>query len=256
MIIDKREPQPGDVITVWYSCGAASTIALKLTLEKYGDYCTVRAVNNPIAEEDIDNQRFLLDVADWLGVRIEKAINPAFPSCSAVEVWDKAKAMSFPHGAPCTGKLKKEARQIWEANNPTDWIVLGFTAEEKHRYERFVTFERNDLLPVLIDANVSKADCFRMIQEAGLRLPRGYLRGDPNGNCQGCVKATSPTYWNHVRKNYPDVFASRAEQSRRLGVRLARHKGKRVFLDELPPDAKGRPMKNMDFECGIFCEEK
>jgi hypothetical protein len=52
------------------------------------------------------------------------------------------------------------------------------------------------------------------------------------------------------------VFARRAEQSRELGVRLARHKGERVFLDELPADAVGRPLKGMDLECGIFCEEK
>jgi hypothetical protein len=55
---------------------------------------------------------------------------------------------------------------------------------------------------------------------------------------------------------HPEVFADRAAQSRKLGVKLCRHNGKRAFLDELPADAKGRSMKNMDFECGIFCEEK
>lgn len=29
-----------------------------------------------------------------------------------------------------------------------------------------------------------------------------------------------------------------------------------IFLDELDPKAKGRPMKNMNFDCGIFCEER
>lgn len=31
--------------------------------------------------------------------------------------------------------------------------------------------------------------------------------------------------------------------------------GVRVFLDELPTNAVGRPMKHLAFECGIFCEE-
>jgi hypothetical protein len=31
---------------------------------------------------------------------------------------------------------------------------------------------------------------------------------------------------------------------------------RRVFLDELDPAAKGRSMKSMDIDCGIFCEEK
>ena len=87
-------------------------------------------------------------------------------------------------------------------------------------------------------------------------LPAIYLMGYPNANCIGCVKATSPTYWNHVRQHHPDVFQHRAEQSRKLGAKLVRYKGQRIFLDELPPDAKGRPLKSMDFECGIFCEEQ
>ncbi len=78
--------------------------------------------------------------------------------------------------------------------------------------------------------------------------------GYPNANCIGCVKATSPLYWNHVKKMHPEVFEERAEQSRRLGCRLVRYKGKRLFLDELPDDAIGRKMNNMNFECGIFCE--
>jgi len=40
-----------------------------------------------------------------------------------------------------------------------------------------------------------------------------------------------------------------------LGAKLVRYKGKRIFLDELPINAKRKPMKNMDVECGIFCEE-
>lgn len=106
---------------------------------------------------------------------------------------------------------------------------------------------------MLIDAGLTKADCFRIISEAGIELPRIYRLGYPNANCIGCVKATSPTYWNHVRKVHPYVFAQRAEQSRRLGARLVRYKGERLFLDELPPDAVGLPMKGLDFECGIFC---
>jgi len=51
------------------------------------------------------------------------------------------------------------------------------------------------------------------------------------------------------------VFQQRAEQSRRIGAKLVRYKGKRLFLDELPEGAKGNPMKNMDIECGLFCEE-
>lgn len=256
-------PQPGDTIAVWFSCGAASAVALKRTVEKYGDVCRIRAVNNPVAEEDEDNRRFLKDVEKWVGVRIEIAANPKYIDCSAVEVWDHRKAMSLPVGAPCTVHLKREARQHWENENNWfsgpggKWIVMGFTAEEKARSDRFQLTERSNLLPVLIDDGVSKEDCYNIVRAASIDLPRIYSMGYPNANCIGCVKASSPTYWNHVRQHHPHVFAERAEQSRRLGAKLVRVNNKRLFLDELDPAATGRPLKSMaSVECGIFCEEK
>src|SRR6185437_6869787 len=112
------EPQSGQSIAVWFSCGAASAVAAKETIRRYGNLCTIHVVNNPVAEEDADNRRFLRDVEQWLGVEIEIAVNDAYPDASAMTVWDRRGGMSFPHGAPCTISLKKEARQQWEARNP------------------------------------------------------------------------------------------------------------------------------------------
>lgn len=245
-----------DTIIVWFSCGAASAVAAMKTIEQYSATCNVRVVNNPVKEEDSDNRRFLKDVENWLGVRIETAKNNKYPSCSAAEVWDRRRYMSGNAGAPCTLELKKVARQQFEMDNDVDWHVLGFTSEEEVRFCRFQQRERLNTLPVLIEAGLSKADCYRVLQEAGIELPRVYRMGYPNANCIGCVKATSPTYWNHVRKMHPEVFEERAKQSRRIGARLVRVKGKRIFLDELDPESKGRQMKNLDFECGIFCHTR
>jgi 3'-phosphoadenosine 5'-phosphosulfate sulfotransferase (PAPS reductase)/FAD synthetase len=241
------------MIAVWFSCGAASAAALKLTVEKYGAD-NVRAVNNPVIEEHHDNRRFAEDVASWVGVEIEYAVNSKYPLASVVDVFDRRKGMAFPHGAPCTVELKKRARQEWEKTNPVDWHVLGFTVDERKRHERFVMTERENVLPVLIDAKMTKNDCADMIRAAGIKLPEVYGRGFPNANCIGCVKATSPTYWNLVRREFPEVFDARAEQSRRLGARLVRVKNERIFLDELDPSAAGRPLKVMP-DCGLFCEE-
>lgn len=251
-----RQVEEGDVIAVWFSCGAASAVAAKETLRRYGHIARIRVLNNPVKEEDSDNRRFLADVSEWLGVQIETVTNPAWPDASANTVWSKRGGMAFRHGAPCTVELKKRARQLWEQDNHVDWHVLGFTADEQPRHDRFVLTERDNVLPVLISAEIDKKKCFDILLAAGIALPRVYAMGYPNANCIGCVKATSPTYWNHVRAQHPDVFDERARLSRALGAKLARHHGRRVFLDELPPDAQGKPMKNMDFECGTFCEEK
>ncbi len=226
------------------------------TIELYGDRHTIRVINNPVEEEDVDNRRFLQDVERWIERPIEIAKNKNFPKASAREVWAQRSYMAGITGAPCTYELKKIARQQWEEKNKPDFHILGFTYDEIERSEWFKTTERSNLIPVLIRQKITKGDCFRIVSEAGIRLPDIYLRGYPNANCIGCVKATSATYWNHVRKQDPEVFQDRAKQSRQIGAKLARYKGVRMFLDELPEDAKGASLKNMNFECGIFCEEK
>ena len=35
------------MIAVWFSCGAASAVAAKLTIERYGATHDIRVVNNP-----------------------------------------------------------------------------------------------------------------------------------------------------------------------------------------------------------------
>lgn len=243
----------GKKIVVWFSCGAASAVAAKLTVEKYGADNQVIIVNMPIKQEDDDNQRFADDVAKWIGQPIERIYHPKYKG-DAVAVWQDRKFMSSIHGAICTKVLKKDLRHIWTVENNPDYHVLGFTANEKKRHRMFVLSEIDNVIPVLIDEDVTKGDCFVVIKEAGIELPLSYRDGMPNANCNGCVKATSPTYWNLVRTKRPLAFAERATQSRQLGVRLVRYKGKRIFLDELPEDAVGRPIKDMNFECGIFCE--
>lgn len=246
-----KQPQPGETIVVWFSCGAASAVAAKMTIEKYGKTNKVIVVNNPVKEEDEDNQRFLKDVEKWLGIEIQFAVNSKYKSCSIVEVFEDHRYMAGIGGARCTLELKKKARYEWEIKNRPDWTVLGFTKEEKHRFDRFQANERPSSIYVL--EYVTKAECFQIIQEAGILLPMSYRKGMPNANCKGCVKSNSPTYWNLIRKIYPEDFKERSEQSRDIGVRLVKVKGKRIFLDELDPNAKGRALKDLNFECGIFC---
>ena len=59
---------------------------------------------------------------------------------------------------------------------------------------------------------------------------------------------------DRVRDKHPEVFEQRAEQSRRIKCKLVKLKGKRIYLDELPADAKGGKIKS--YECGIFCDTK
>jgi hypothetical protein len=237
-------------IVVWFSCGAASAVAAKLTIDRYRETNNILIVNNPIKEEDPDNIRFKNDIESWIGQEIIEAKNKDYPEASIVDVFEKRKYMSGVSGAPCTMLLKKEARYQFELTHSIDWHVLGFTVDEMHRHERFVKFERANIIPGLIDAGYTKTMCFDELVMAGIKLPKMYDHYK-NANCIGCVKATSPTYWNLVRSTHPDVFESRAEQSFRLGARLVKYKGERIFLKDLPVNARGGKMQT--YECGIFC---
>jgi hypothetical protein len=175
-------------IAVWFSCGAASAVAAKLTVETYGDTHNILIVNNPVDEEHEDNRRFLKDVEKWIGHPITLAINTKAQTTSAVDVWEKRKYMSGIKGAPCTLILKKQARYEFEVNNKIDYHVLGFTLDEQQRHDRFTKHERENVIPVLISNKISKQKCFEIIKEAGIELPQIYKLGYPNANCIGCVK--------------------------------------------------------------------
>lgn len=242
-----------ETIAVWFSNGAASAVAAKLTNEKYGNTHNILIVNNPIKEEDPDNIRFKNDISKWIGLPVVEAKCKEYPSASIVDVFNKRKYMSGRLRAPCTMLLKKQARYEFELLNKIDWHVLGFTADEQSRHDKFTKFERSNVLPVLIDAGLSKVDCFEIINKAGIELPLIYKLGYPNANCIGCVKSQSPTYWNLVRITFPNVFTERAEQSRRIGCKLVKLHGEQIYLDELKPTDTGGKIKN--WECSIFCDK-
>jgi hypothetical protein len=232
---------------VWFSCGAASAVAAKLAIEAYGGSAMV-VYCDTMATEHSDNARFFADVERWLGAPITVIRSDVYQDID--DVFTRRRYMAGVSGAICTTQMKKLPREAFEL--PTDTHVFGYTAEERKRADDFET--KNPALVVdwiLIDRGVTKADCLRILAEAGIALPAMYALGFEHNNCLGCVKATSPGYWNRVRAHFPDVFARRAVQSRNIGARLVRIRGERKFLDELPPDADG-PDGSID--CGPMCQ--
>ncbi len=239
-------------IVVWFGAGAASAVAAKKAVELYSKRNEVTVINTPILEEHEDNRRFVKDVEEWIQHPIIELRNMDFPNSSIMEVFRKRRYISGIEGAPCTMVLKKEARYQYESTHTIDWHVLGFTIDEWPRQKKFNLNERGNTIPILITDLIEKSDCFRILRNAGIRRPIVYDLGLPNGNCLGCVKATSPTYWNLIRKIAPQRFLEIALLSRELRVRLVRVKGKRIFIDELKETDTGAPIKSWD--CNIFCD--
>jgi 3'-phosphoadenosine 5'-phosphosulfate sulfotransferase (PAPS reductase)/FAD synthetase len=233
---------------VWFSCGAASAVAAKLALAEWGHehveivYCDTMSAEHP------DNTRFFAEVENWLDKAITVIRSDKYTDID--DVFIKTRYMAGISGARCTTELKKVPRQVFE--HPSDIHVFGYTVEEKRRAAQFE--KQNPALAVewlLIDQGVTKADCLDYLRAAGIALPAMYGLGFDHNNCIACPKATSPGYWNRVRRLFPDIFARRAHQSRLLGARLVRVKGVRMFLDELPEDADA---PDDDIDCGPVCQ--
>lgn len=239
-------------ILCWFSCGAASAVAAKLTLQQYGETHDVEVVCcDTRPSENEDNYRFSKQCEEWLGKPITYIRNPKYATID--EVFEKTRYMAGQNGARCTTELKKNPRH--EYAKPNDIHVFGFTADEPKRIREFES--RNPelkLLWILQKNSIRKKDCYTMIAGAGIRLPEMYLMGFTNNNCPGCVKASSPWYWSMVRKFYPEVFRRRAEQSRAIGCRLVEIKHHvRIFLDELPEREFKKPRRMENLSCGPEC---
>lgn len=232
---------------IWFSCGAASAVAAKLGAEAYGSRCEV-VYCDTMATEHPDNRRFFEDVQRWIDRPITVIRSAKYATID--DVFERTKYMAGLAGARCTTELKKLPRESFQ--HPDDVHVFGYTTEEGKRAADFE--ERNPSLKVdwlLIEQNITKDRCLAILRSAGIALPVMYALGFDHNNCIGCVKATSPGYWNRTRRAFPDVFERRARQSRAINARLVRVKGERVFLDQLPPDEDA---PDDDIECGPVCQ--
>lgn len=236
----------------WFSCGAASAVATRAAItqfDKTHEVIPVCCDTRP--SENSDNYRFSRECEKWFERPIVFISSDKYATVD--EVFEKVGYMSGVKGARCTVELKKKPR--FKFAQPDDVHVFGFTADEGKRIREFT--ERNPELSlkwVLRDGGITKQDCYQLLKIEGIELPENYRLGFDNNNCPGCVKATSPWYWDLVRHHYPAVFKRRCEQSRKIGVRLVEIRSHvRIFLDELPYGPFKKRGKKENLSCGPEC---
>ena len=245
-------------IVSWFSCGVASAVATKLALAEAGEGREVVIANCEVQEEHPDNKRFLADCQEWFGQKIVVLGNDSYAR-SIYEVFEKTRFLVGPSGARCTGELKKTVR--YDFQEPGDILVFGYTCDEKPRAERFLkTNFDTPLWPILIEHELTHADCLAIIKRAGIDVPEMYKLVYKNNNCRGCVKGGAG-YWNKIRVDFPDFFDRMARMEEELGrtvckkrwVEDGEQKLKRIPLRELPPDL-GCYKSEPEIQCDILCQ--
>lgn len=247
----ERLVRPSGRVVCRFSCGAASAVATRLAIEKYE---TVEIYYQDTGSEHADNARFLADCEHWFGRKIHVLRSDRYRDVD--DVIERKRFMVSPKGAPCTAELKRRpGDSVWEIG---DVEIYGYTVEERHRVEQWRAQNPERIIECpLIDRELTKEDCFGMLDRVGIELPAMYRLGFDNNNCIGCVKARDHiNYWRRVRKHFPAVFARRAAQERELGIainRVTRDGVRReIFLDEIPPGDPTGP-DSVKISCGLFC---
>ncbi len=237
---------------IWWSAGAASSIAALLHLRDHPDsvvaYCDTRS-------EHPDNTRFLGDIERWLRMQtswryrhIEVLASTEYHDIW--DVWDRKRFIIGEGGTPCTVELKKRLRQAFE--DPDDVQVFGYHIGEQRRVDNFRAANPDvNLVTPLIDAGLTKSDCLAIIQRAGIELPAMYRLGYRNANCVGCPHG-GMGYWNMIRRDFPDTFDRMAALERRLDHACCRPGGVPVFLNELDPE-RGDIYTEPEMDCSLLC---
>jgi len=243
-------------IVCWFSGGVTSTVATKLALERYDD---VEIIFFETGSHHPDNDRYFAECEKWFGQPIIVLQDEKHEDIYSI--FEEKRFINSPYGSPCTQILKKKVRQKWEDEvdykNNYDGQVFGFdcSPREYKRAERFhKEYPYTKPLFPLIGCNLTKEDCFDIMERNGIEIPKMYRLGYGNNNCIGCVKG-GMGYWNKIRIDFPEVFEKTASLEREIGATcITDRNGNRVYLDELDPN-RGWELKPYVEPCGSFCDD-
>lgn len=231
---------------VWISAGVSSFVAGWLVRDTVDEWIYI-----DVKDQHPDSLRFIADCEKAVGKKFTMLRSDKYEDVA--DVVRKTKIINTPHGAACTGMLKKAVRKKWENEQYAKGIsdlcyVWGMDADEAKRKDGIIkNFPEFTHEFPLIDKGLTKQDCHAILKKLNIERPKMYELGYNNNNCVGCVKG-GMGYWNKIRKDFPDVFKARAELEREVGGSCING----VYLDELNPNA-GRMSKEIMEDCSIMC---
>ena len=229
----------------YFSAGVSSAVATKLAIGQID-----RIMYTHIDDHHPDTLRFMLACEKWFGKPVELWQSP-YKNVDTACRYNRF-IRSPKTGAVCTKHLKRLVRQKFEYENEGSLrIVWGLDCDEQDRADKIMAnMPNHEHLFPLIEQGVTKEGAHQILNASGIKRPAMYDLGYNNNNCIGCIKG-GMGYWNHIRVDFPEVFAARAQMEREIGVPILGNKY--GWLDELDPE-RGRHTPPIVEDCGIMCE--
>lgn len=206
-------------IICWWSGGITSAVACKVALDLFG-LAACRVIMIDTGNEDEDTYRFKEDCERWYNKSIEVITGIGDNYGSIQDVWVKHKSLNVATGAICSTQLKRKVREDWQKENEFDHQVFGFEFDKKE-FNRAnglsINHPKTKAIYPLLMMGYDKDDCLRVVQEAGIEIPRMYQLGFRNNNCfkTGCVQG-GIGYWQKMQREFPDKFDAMAEMEHKL----------------------------------------
>lgn len=260
---------PKAPMIAWWSGGITSAVACKLCIDWFG-IDSVIVVSIDTRNEEDDTARFQKECEEWYHTGIISIRNKNYNSIQ--EVWLKFLSLNVAKGAICSTELKRQVREEYQKSHENSHQAFGFDISE---IDRAIALRTNhpDSKPFypLINQLLSKKDCIRIVQQAGLRPPVTYEYGFNNNNCfkTGCVQG-GIGYWQKMKIDFPDKFDAMAKMEHKLTdlkgipVTMLKDQSKKskglVFLKPHPGYPKVKDISMMKgrepqplLECNGFC---
>jgi len=207
-------------IICWWSGGVTSAVACYLAIDLFKNKYNIRVIMIDTENEDEDTYRFKSDCEKWYNQEIEVITGIGDDYNNIEDVWVKHKSLNVSTGAICSTQLKRRVRERFQKVNEYEYQVFGFEFDKKE-CNRALSLDMNHpkakgIFPLLMMA-YGKDDCLKIVEEAGIEIPRMYKLGFRNNNCfkTGCVQG-GVGYWQKIQREFPDKFDKMADLEHRL----------------------------------------
>lgn len=206
-----------------FSGGASSAYVAYHIVQKYGKENSILFFTDTLWE-DMDNYRFMEEVADYIGLDITTSIDGRTPE----EVFFDMRFLGNSRMAKCSEELKVRQTMIFleelrDIHNLEPILYFGIGPHEQHRAINLQNFyEHNPIEPIetrfpMIEIFKEDMDAKTIIQnEWGIKLPRMYDLGFSHANCGGrCVRGGLGHY-ALLYKVWPDQYAEQEAMEERF----------------------------------------
>ncbi|MGE7696704.1 phosphoadenosine phosphosulfate reductase family protein [Lysinibacillus sp. NPDC094177] len=206
-----------------YSGGASSAYVAYHIVQKYGKENCVLFFTDTLWE-DIDNYRFMEEVAEYIGMEITYRTDGRTPE----EVFHDVRFLGNSRMAKCSEELKVRQTLIYleelrDEHNLEPILYFGIGPHESHRAINLQNFyEHNPIEPIatrfpMIETFTEDLDTKKIIRdEWKIALPRMYGLGFSHANCAGrCVRGGLGHY-ALLYKVWPDQYMEQEAMEERF----------------------------------------